>query len=62
MKTSEAFQIWTKCVEKNEKEIEYLWVKKTWLYPNKRTTELYSHFVWYGATMLKTQQLKPYKR
>ena len=33
--TSKAFQIWTKCVEINEKEIEYLWVKKNLLVSEK---------------------------
>ena len=36
--------------------------KKTWLYPNKRATELYFTFCVYGVTMFKTQQLEPYKR
>ena len=33
MKTSEAFQIWTKCVENNGKEMEYLWVKENLIVP-----------------------------
>ena len=34
MKTSEAFQIWTKYVRKiNGKEIEYLWVKENLIVP-----------------------------
>ena len=35
MKTSKAFQIWTKYVEINGKEIDYLWVKENLIVPKQ---------------------------
>ena len=47
----------------NGKEVEYLWVKENLIVALTKEPQNYiSHFVWYGVTMFKTQQLKPYKR
>ena len=63
MKTSEAFQIWTKCVENkwegnriplNEVKLEFTLTKEP--------QNFIAHIVRYGVTMFKTQQLNPYKR
>ena len=44
MKTSEAFQIWTKCVENKWEGNEYLWVKENLIVLKQRATELYFTF------------------
>ena len=63
MKTSEAFQIWTKCVEnKWEGNRVPLGERKLACTLTKEPQNYISHFMWYGVTMCKTQQLKPYKR
>ena len=63
MKRSEAFQIWTKCVgNKWEGNWVPLGERKLECTLTKEPQNYISHFVWYGATMFKTQQLKPYKR
>ena len=59
MKTSEAFQIWTKFVEGNQVP---LGERKLDCTLTKEPQNYVSHFVSYGVTMFKTQQLKPYKR
>ena len=63
MKTSEAFQIWTKCVE-NKREGNRIPLSERNLDCSltKEPQNYISHFVSYGVTMFKTQQLKLYKR
>ena len=63
MKISEAFQIWTKCVEnKWEGNQVPLGERKLDCTLTKEPQNNISHFVLYWVTMFKTQQLKPYKR
>ena len=63
MKTSEASQIQTNCVEnKWEGNRVYLDERKLDCTLTKEPENYISHFVWYGVTMFKTQQFKPYKR
>ena len=63
MKTSQAFQIWTECVEnKWEGNRVPLGGRKLDRTITKEPQNYISHFVWYGVTMFKTQQLKPYER
>ena len=62
MKTSEAFQIWTKCVINNSEGNRVPLCERKLDYTLTKEPDNYiSHFVWYGVTMFKTQQLKPYK-
>ena len=63
MKTSQAFQIWTECVEnKWEGNRLPLSGRKLDFTITKEPQNYISHFVRYVVTMFKTQQLKPYKR
>ena len=63
IKTSDAFQIWTKCVEnKWEGNRVSLDGRKLDCTPTKEPQNYISHIVWNGVTMFKPLQLKPYKR
>ena len=63
MKTSQTLQIWTKCVEnKWEGNRVPLGERKLDCTLTKEPQNYISHFVRYGVTMFKTQQLKPSKR
>ena len=58
MKTSEAFQIWTKCVEnKWEGNGVPLGERKLDCSLTKEPQNYISHCVWYAVTMSKTQTL-----
>ena len=64
VKTSEAFQIWTKCVENIwEGNQVPLGERKLDFHLTKEPQNYISHIKRYGVTMFNlTQQLKPYKR
>ena len=63
MKTSEAFQIWTKCVEnKWEGNRVPLGERKLVCTLTKEPQNYISHFCVIRGYHVKTQQLKPYKR
>ena len=63
MKTSEAFLIRTKYVENRwEGNKVSLGERKLDCTLTKEPQNYILHFVWYGVTMFKTQQLIPYKR
>ena len=62
MKTSETFQVWTKCVKnKWEGNRVPLGERNRDCTLTKEPQNYSSYFVWYGVTIFKTQQLKPYK-
>ena len=62
VKTSESFQIWTKSVE-NKWEGNLVPLGEEYsIVPCRKSHRIVFHIVWYGVTMFKTQQHKPYKR
>ena len=62
MNTSEAFQIWTKCVENKWEGNRVPLGKENLKTLTKDSKNYISHFVGYGVTVFESQQPKPYKR